>query len=796
MIPELSHIEFYKGYNFYITTDGICGLAFDIEPCDLESEDTEDFHQKLTMCLRKLEPDILGRIRFESKPGEALDSVYPRAKAINDLGYRKHRVSLILDFTESFNPLKDIKNFFHEGEKVYQREYEILLRAVHQVEQFGFVLTPFQKIELERLFLKGPSEWVRTGRSIETGTESIGVIRLIKQPVDSFTPKEWTEVLEKLPSPFQLTISFQRMKEERAKLFLEKRLRQARSSVDVSSKRQSEVTESLIQENFESGVSLFEIEIVFTFSRDSQKDLTMALRNAVSQINLFAESVIETSGVAPSYCVSLAGNLQYVTLIETDLALAGLLPIYLRKSNDGVKSLSRNRALTLHRENQALSHFDLFDSSFEVFNSLIVGTSGKGKSVLTGLLTECLLNDPSVCIIKLDVGGSHSKECELFGGVEYQMRLDKTSGVNAFEVLNLEASESEKISILSKFLGSLIKEEGETQLTKSLRTDIEASVSDYIEMNPQYPSLQDFYDQATNFPRRGLLRRWVQGGVYEKAFEVRNPKKEIPVKDQYADQRRSVNTYSYGDNRPVNRDSGEVQRKAKGSLNSDQQSEISLRPGSSERKDPVATNMKRNGLTPLSSQLRYYNLSQVFNAADADFAQAAIAAILAQFNMEVLRSNGKRIVLICDEVPFFIKNNFEFFKFSTANVRKYGHAVVLISQLSTDLIVNGDMGIIENSPQRFLFSVDGDEISFMDRFYLTKDQLNQIKNLRSIQGAESQVLLQSKNSAQKLRVKVTREEYWRLTTSRVDKDKLITLLGAVPGLSLREAIRCLAAVDI
>jgi hypothetical protein len=197
---------------------------------------------------------------------------------------------------------------------------------------------------------------------------------------------------------------------------------------------------------------------------------------------------------------------------------------------------------------------------------------------------------------------------------------------------------------------------------------------------------------------------------------------------------------------------------------------------------------------PLSSLLRYYNFSQIFQAADPEFAQAGIAAVLAQFNMEMLKFDGRRLVLICDETPFFIKSCFDFFKFSTANVRKYGHAVVLISQLSTDFIVGGDTGIIENSPQRFLFSTDGDEHLFQERFNLTTNHMNEIKNLRSIVGVFSEVLLQTNEVARKLKVKVTPEEYWRLTTSRVDKEKILNLLKAVPGLSMREAINCLIAL--
>ncbi len=149
-------------------------------------------------------------------------------------------------------------------------------------------------------------------------------------------------------------------------------------------------------------------------------------------------------------------------------------------------------------------------------------------------------------------------------------------------------------------------------------------------------------------------------------------------------------------------------------------------------------------------------------------------------------------MLICDETPFFIKSCFDFFKFTTANVRKFGHAVVLISQLSTDLIVNDDTGLIDNSPQRFLFSIDGNHINFQNRFGLELGHIDSIKKLRTIPGEFSECLLQTAQDSRKLTIKVTKEEYWRLTSSKEDNLKISSLRKAMPQLTLLEAIKCLS----
>lgn len=725
MLPVLSHIEKYKGLNFWVTTEGICGVGFQISPCDIETENSEGFGQRLVQVLRQLDSRILGRFKMESLDCSDLESEYPRHHAVNTIGFTKKKVFLYLDYVGGFHALKELKKLLVDSDVIEQGQFNALLHAKSIFEQHNFKLSPLSEADIKSLFDRGSSSWIRSERSIETGEKSVGVIRLLKQRLDEFSEKDWIETIDALSKPVSVNVSFQKMDEARAKILLERRLKQSNAGKDVSSKAQGAVTEDLILRNFQSGTQFFEIEVLFVIERHSQKELTQTLSQAAADISLFSEGVIETFGVAQSLCATIPGGQQHVPLIETDQALAVLSPLWV-SGESAREPVSDQRSLTLLREDQSLYHFDLFNPSFNVFNTLIVGTSGKGKSVLTGLLTSSLLNDPKVTVIKLDVGGSHTKECELFNGEEFQLSLDRPSGINPFEVLNISsASDNDKLGILSKFLSSLIQEQGEVVLSKSLRAEIENAVREYIDSEPLVPSLNEFFDFSLSFPRRDLLRRWVRGGVYESAFAL--------------------------------------------------------------------SGLPSSPLKPFG-RLRYYNFSQIFQAADPEFAQAGVAAVLAQFNMEMLKPDGRRLVLICDETPFFIKSCFDFFKFSTANVRKYGHAVVLVSQLSTDFIVGGDSGIIENSPQRFLFSTDGDEKQFQERFSLTTNQLSEIKNLRSIVGAFSEVVLQTGEAARKLKVKVTPEEYWRLTTSRVDKEKILNILKAVPGLSLREAVACLAAI--
>lgn len=722
MIPVLSHIEKIDDVSIWHTTDGKMGIGFEIAPCDLECDNRTEYHRKMFNFIRSLNPNILGRIKLSFENCSQINTESTREKSINEIGFTKKSVQLYLEICSEPELVKKAKELFKKSSS--NKDINALLEIYEIVKQSGLKASPLSDEFINTLFLNTKLIWQKCAATVCNGYEHLGIIRMVKPSTGEINEEQLASVYDKLPKPFDVHFSFQKVDAAKMKLELERKLKQSSSdeSLNPTNDLLKASTMNTISDAVKNGSQFFDYELIFSFERSSEKQVFEDLKRAINALNSFAEFQIETFGVTPSFLATKVGNTQHVPLKEIDDILPLFMPVWF--FGEPLNHHQNKRSLMLHRSDYSIHGFDLFNQNFSVFNSLIIGTSGKGKSVLTGMLTQSLLNDPNVEIIKIDVGGSHSKECELYNGQEFILQLNSPSGINPFSIAKLpELTDSEKTGILSRFLMVLIQEQGEAIPTKDLRSQVEEAVQVFLSSAESY-SLQEFYDKMINFPRRNLLRRWVSGGVYEKAFEV------LPLE------------------------------------------------------------FKQN----TSSRLRYYNFSQVFQASDPEFAQAGLAAVLAQFNIETLINKDKRIVLICDETPFFIKACFDFFKFSTANVRKFGHAVVLITQLSTDLIVNGDTGIIENSPQRFLFSIDGESSSFQRRFNLTDSQIDSIKLLKSIPKEFSEVLLQTSEFGRKLIIKITKKEYWTLTSSKQDKEKLEKLRNAVPQLSLLEAITCLSTV--
>jgi len=721
MIPVLEDIIETGPLSVFQTTDNKFGVGFKLMPCDLEVDDSKDYQHKLLSFVRWLPTHAISRIKLKVEDNKNDCHIACRAKHANEIGYSKKSVILFVELQGEPIIVSKLKKFFNqsvETEKSVQALKDIYSLAI----QSGLNIDPLDKQDIKNQFVDPQANWKKDATSVTDGLRHIGIVRLNKPGQDEISETSIAEALKELPRPFEISVSWQRKSQGKIRLDLEKRLKQTATSSNPTEQTLYESTTLALKESLNSGAQFIDYEFLIIIERKTEALLKTDLKLAQNKLSTFADFHVETFGAAPSWLSSLCGNPSHVTLREIDETFCLQLPIW----HFGEKSLAEDtlKSLPLLRLDHSLYSFDLFSPEFSVYNSVIVGSSGRGKSVLTGLLSRALLNDPQVHVIKLDVGGSHRKECELFGGTEHLLELNKPSGINPFEIVYLDASDAEKIGILSRFLGVLIQEQGELSFTKDLRAQIEENIQSYLQ-SFEKPSLQEFFDQQINFPRRNLLKRWVKGGLYEAAFAER-----------------------------------------------------ALSPNSTHQEN----------------RLRYYNFSQVFQASDPEFAQAGLAAVLAQFNMETLKAQGKRIVLICDETPFFIKQCFDFFKFSTANVRKFGHAVVLITQLSSDLVVNGDTGIIENSPQRFLFSVDGDEGEYQARFSLNKHQMGIIRKLRAIPRDLSEVYFQTAVTGRKLQIKITQQEYWELTSNRQDQEKLNKLKISVPELTLKEAIQCLSRV--
>jgi hypothetical protein len=736
-LPVLSHVEqSTEGGDgpYFVTESGRVGLAFELPLIDAEGAGFENAFALLTALTSRLKPGAVLRFIQKTNAGTEGPKECSRRRALDELGWVESRNYLVVESTRfaRFSVFDLVRGVLGKRPKAVDAE----ATRLHEKTDFALIRelggVALEEAGIRSLFptFQGGALAARTG--IDAGSEVIGVVRLIRQGTHPIDEETLAELRENLIAPYEINVTVRKITDSRAQYILQRKRGQLAASTNSIAARTYEETDAVVAETVLAGKGLVELEWLFTLKRRSEAALREDLDACQRVLSALGDAYIEVQGVASGFAATIPGSDPHHLFMELDDVAPHFLPVIGRGGNGSTEPPTA-RALALHRRDGSLYHFDLWRRGYDGANCIINGRRGKGKSVLANLISSALLNDPSVRLVKVDVGGSYVKECEMAGGRHVQFNLSEPSGLNPFAAITQTEFTEDAAVILSGFLSTLILESHEVVLSKELLGEVERAVLAYTERRSRRPSLSHFLEVTKDFPRRGLLERFGPSGIFANVLKERQTGAPLVG----AEQERYV----------------------------------------------------------------YFNFERLQNAANEDFAQAVMAAVIAATNMEVLRAGDARcgakskVVFFADETPFFIQRNGRFFKLTTANFRKFGHGTILIAQTTKDFELSKeggetDCGILINSPIRFFYQVDDDPDVFAKKFGLTARQVADIQGLgRSAEYRE--VFLQDELGGRVLRVAVTSEEYWRVTSSRSDNEKIHALLAAVPGLTLQEAIRCL-----
>jgi hypothetical protein len=562
------------------------------------------------------------------------------------------------------------------------------------------------------------------GSSLDMGSWVVGTLRLRRSGSDEIDWNRLAQIQDELPYPYEINCTVVALSQARLDFWLRGKMNRDRFSNEVTAQDKVDATSDTIREIALHGGALFEWEWILSLKRLSESELRADLESAARALSRLGEVYIETLGCLPSYVASRPGSAPHVTQKEIFPTLLYYLPICAVGESTTQESTSQTTCL-IHRVDGSIHGFDLFNGKFLAFNAIITGKTGSGKSVFGNVLSRAILHDPETHLIKVDVGGSYRRECALYGGIEFNFHLDRPSGVDPFTTLG-ESVTHEKVSVLTELLATLALDEAELHLSKGIRGEFERALSEYVSSRPDQPSLSDFIAQHPDLPRVDILRRFGKGGVFENAIRsLENP--TIP------------------------------------------------------------------------SRYTYYNFENIHGAANRDYSTGVMAAVIAYVNLEMIRlsqpearARGKRMVFFCDETKFFIDKNFNFFLLTTANFRKFGHSVILTGQNIEDFFLahNGasDRGLILNSPTRIFFENQSKSEFLESEFHLSDSHLAVLGG-QAYRGSDfRQFVLQDDLGTRLGRLYLTPREYWEMTSTRTDVDRLDGLKRAVPWIKEDQAI--------
>lgn len=751
-VPEISHFLQIGEFNPFVTMNGMVCLGFSMNCIDAESSDPSAKVQDLIQLLKRLPERVQVRFHLKAIPENSVPFSHSRERTVGEYGYLREVAYVFFEKNDRRLQSPNTSELIRRDQEGYENRISEFISTLPVQILHDLGAKALSSQEVKSLCCLGISEISENKnekakwKCIDAAYEKIGILRLEKQlgPSDLsmsgglLDELSLAEIKRKLPIPFEFSVTLRKKEKKDSHNDLKRKLAQKTAAVgsrDVTAEPQAIAAREAIQKLILGNSDILEMEWLCILRRPSEELLASALVDVSRELSNLGDVVAETVGKAPSFAATFPGTKQHYTMDEFDDVAWAFLPIFSLGEPLPCDLVSPRRTLALHRENESLFFFDPFNRSYQGFNLIGNGLRGSGKSVFGNLILEALSHDPRVKVIQFDVGGSYLKHCERFNGNLIQATMDRPSGINPFRILTKMPESNDVIRTLSGFLAPLMVERTEKELPSIMEADLENALKAYAFSRPSSPSLQDFISRGYTIPRKILLERWTHG-IFENVF------KEDPDTIQRHD-----------------------------------------------------------------SWYTYFNLAHIHNAANPDYLKGVFGAIIARANIAMLEAgdarsgNGDILVLYSDESSFLTDLYFNYAKFTTSNFRKFGHGTIFIAQQFRSfekVTASGevDRGIIENSPIRFIFHVEGTDEEFAQKYELTPAQVARVRSL--YRGKEfRECLLQTPSpvfgkEARVIRIRVTPHEYWEATSDKRDNEKLYGLMKAVPGLTLEEAIQCLS----
>lgn len=524
MFNSIIDAEIINDKTVWVTDSGRLGTSFLVDLGDLETFPEDSIEGVYAEVVSSLATDVYFRVQLIRDFGRDEFLVNSaRGEFISLMGHMEN--ALILHFETQMSGVSSlVKGFLKrkEGVSALGVLSERLLRGFDLIPLKGLGLN-VRSLGIDEVRLLFPERVdmrhvIKSRVGVDFGTSITGVIRLVRPGTYAVGQNLLASTLSALQGSFEVRILLKKKSPAFSEGFLRRMSKRAEACEDRIGARKFLDTQETLEKVALGGDDLVAYEFFVLFKRNSEAEVRQDATEMLSHLRSLGDFYLETVGAIPSFMASVPGGEFHVSLFETTTNISAILPVSSHGRGEFNK-IPPLGSLLLHRRDASLDEVNVFNPSYENHSVCVFGTSGKGKSVFTNLLTDALLSDPQNYIIKVDVGGSHSRQTQLAGGVEYNFAIDRPSNIDPFRFLSESPFHKESAQILSSFLEVLLLEEHETKLSKALRQELESAVLGYAANRSHQYGFEDFVKRSKDLPRKELLKRWTRGGVFENAFK-------------------------------------------------------------------------------------------------------------------------------------------------------------------------------------------------------------------------------------------------------------------------------------
>lgn len=734
MIPHLIDQKIHKGIYYWLSSSGRTGASFKCTPIDLEMSDPGQTERTLEIALRHLPDDLFIKWHLFSDIVSEGNQNHGRAAAIEEVG--QLRTFLVVHFELKSNSvinnvLSHKRGNKEEGSKDF---FDIACEKLHEylpledLTKLGLSPRSMAFAELESFFpnLGQPVTYREFG--VDTGTEYVGVLKLLSLGKYELSYATLAAVKDSLPQPFEIVLHQKKISRVKTEMRLSQIAKREANPTNATEAQKSFESEDALRKVELKGECHFSFEMHILFRRSDETSIKEAHKRAIRTLTNIGDFTIETTvGALPSYLSTLPGTDfhfagPFSALTEEHQKLPCFLPIFTRGASNAIAN--HPSAFAFHRLDYSVDFYSVFNRSYKNYCAVVVGQAGSGKSVALNRLISCSTYNPKSRIIIVDVRGSHTRLVKNLDGNISNIELTKPSGINVFSFLEKDRSEY-SIGVVATFISELMLEEEERKISEEEMFDLTTSIQDYINSNSNSnnPNLDSFIKSLPEaFPRKKLLQRFSSKGLFKHLFS-------------------STESTTRSNNNRIN-------------------------------------------------YYNFESIDLASNRSAARAIMAAIMADF-NFQL-ANKKTEEELIFLSDETPFFIEQCFRSFKLLNKNVRKLNGSLILTVQVSTDLIIDGDESLIANSDTKFLLSYDSSKEAFSKRFQLNPDEAEIMWTISPEKGQYSQFLLKDKNGSRVGHLILTPKEYWQSTTESYDVARIQKIATVLPELSEDTILNLLA----
>lgn len=490
--------------------------VFECSLIDTENYNSANLIRGLSQIFENIDPRLRIRFIYSEEAGTVFDGECSRINIQTNSNLITKTLFVI--FEEDKNRLTDLCF----GLKSLKRRVEQFVSSIpyQEFKQLFFKFNKSQVSDLDPIFIES-KVFVLERNFLKDCGQNIAILKLNDLSDYPLSSEMFSTIKQKINIDFSFITTLQVRSKASTELFLRHKKMKFKGSVELSSLIKNQENEKTLLNVELNNERLIDFESYIFIKNDlNDTDLIKKVREIKNTFKELGQFDHETYGSLPSLrSLKICGNF-HLPLKEIISNISPYLPIYTIGEPVELKKISFKNNLVLQRKDQSLSEINIFNPHYSSYSFLIIGQTGSGKSVLTGLILEALNRDPNVEILIVDVGGSHINTVRQLGGETKRLTLSEPSGINPFSfILDDGINIEDKISILSGFIENLVLEDDEKKLNQEDKSNVEEHLRLYIEKRPVFPSIDNFINQSKNIIRKQSLFRFSDKGIFKNAFK-------------------------------------------------------------------------------------------------------------------------------------------------------------------------------------------------------------------------------------------------------------------------------------